>query len=72
VKDFEKNRKIFIERLREFLGDQSVLAASKKLGIPQTTMNGWVLAKSMPSAEALIMLATQFKCSIDYLVGLEN
>jgi len=72
MKDFEKYRKVFIERLEEYLNGKSILSVSKELGIPEPTLRAWIKKVTTPSMEYLILLAQKMNCSIDYLVGLEN
>ena len=68
----EKSRKIFAERLTEYLDGKSVLAGSKILGVPERTLNAWIRKETVPSLEHLLYLAQKIGCSIDYLVGLED
>ena len=72
MKNFEFHREIFIDRLKEFIDERSVLAISELVGIPERTIHGWLRKETTPSMEYLIILAQKMKCSIDYLVGLEN
>lgn len=45
---------------------------SKETNISQSRISSWELGIYMPSAENLIILAKYFKCSVDYLLGLED
>lgn len=45
---------------------------AKTLKIAQSRISEWEAGFSMPSAENLIILAKYFKCSVDYLLGLED
>ncbi len=42
-----------------------------KIGIPQSTISKWENGKREPSINQLITLAKFFKCTTDYLLGLE-
>lgn len=72
MKDYTHCKKIFLERLKAYIDERSVLSVGKIFGIPSTTLNGWIKNETMPSAEYLILLAQKMGCSIDYLVGLEE
>jgi len=45
---------------------------SQKTGISQSAIAKWELAKSEPSARALIILADFFNVTIEQLLGLEE
>lgn len=60
-----------LKELREEKGlSQSLLG--KELGYTQAGIAKWESGERSPSIDCLIALAKFFKCSIDYLVGLEN
>lgn len=60
-----------IKHLREQLGiTQSELA--KKLGITRSSVNAWELGISVPSTQYVVELATIFKVSTDYLLGMKS
>lgn len=42
-----------------------------KISIPQSTISKWENGKREPSINQLITLAKFFKCTTDYLLGLE-
>jgi len=72
MKNLEKCRDVFVERLKEQIGSKSILAFSKFVDIPERTLNAWIRKETTPSMEYLILLAQKFNCSIDYLVGLKD
>ena len=66
----------FAESLNEILFDnqQSVDELSKATGISRNRIYEWLSGKSkyVPSVPYIITLADYFKCSIAYLIGLEE
>ena len=60
-----------IRLLRERRGlTQSELA--KQLGITRSSVNAWEQGISVPSTQYIVELATIFKVSTDYLLGVES
>ena len=60
-----------IRLLRERRGlTQSELA--KQLGITRSSVNAWEQGISIPSTQYIVELATIFKISTDYLLGVES
>ncbi len=72
MENLDHIKNVFSDRLKEFMNGESILAFSKKIDIPERTLNSWVNKQVMPKVDYLIMLAKRFNCSIDYLVGLED
>ncbi|MCL2556317.1 MAG: helix-turn-helix transcriptional regulator [Firmicutes bacterium] len=68
----EFSRERFSLTLKELIGDKSILSFSKIVGIPQTTINSWIIKTTSPSVEHLFRLAKHFDCSVDYLVELKD
>ena len=68
------NLPIFAERLSDLIFDSKKIAReiSKEINIGKTTIYEYLSGTKMPSLANLIKLADYFKCSTDYLLGLEN
>ena len=64
----------FAERLKELMKEMNLSQnkLSKETGISQPQIARWLQKSTTPNIEFLIILAKYFKCSIDYLVGLED
>ena len=60
-----------IRTLREQHGyTQTELA--KRLGITRSSVNAWEMGISVPSTQYIVELATIFKVSTDYLLGVKS
>ena len=60
-----------IKFLREQIGlTQSDLA--KRLGITRSSVNAWEMGISVPSTQYVVELATIFRVSTDYLLGMKT
>lgn len=64
----------FSERLSELMFDEHYngLTLSQKLGCGYNTIYRYLQGERTPNVEMLIKLADFFKCSVDYLIGLEE
>lgn len=64
----------FCERLKELREEKNLSQRSlaKELGISQAAIARWEANLQTPSIDTAISLATYFKVTIDYLVGLEE
>ena len=64
----------FAERLKMLRIENNISQnqLAKNLKISQSNVSVWEAGEQMPSAENLIVLAKYFKCSVDYLLGLED
>ena len=60
-----------IDSLRRALGWSQVELA-KRLGVTKQTVSNWENDNIQPSVEMLVRLATLFRVSTDYLLGLED
>lgn len=60
---------IEFERIRH---DVSRIELSKILGVSRKTMSNWQSGKTEMPVSKLIILADIWKCSTDYLLGIEN
>ncbi len=67
-------KNIFKERLKELREDKNMSqnALSKQIKVSQPAIVKWENGERTPTMESLIILATFFDVTIDYLVGLEN
>ena len=45
---------------------------AKKLGVTKQTISNWENENVAPSIDALISIANYFRCSTDYLLGLDE
>lgn len=45
---------------------------AKKLGITRSSVNAWEMGISVPSTQYIVELASLFKVSSDYLLGLKS
>ena len=62
-------REIFAENLKMLIGDLSVNAFSKKIGIPQQTISRYLLCQREISLNNLCKIADYFNEEIDALIG---
>lgn len=62
------------EKLKELRLENNLSQAElgKELGFTQTAIAKWEAGKRSPNIEGLISISKFFRCSIDYLVGLED
>jgi len=67
------NLSLFSERLNELFFDYhtNVIDVEKLTGIPKSTLYRYLKSETIPSVEMLIKIADHFKCSIDYLIGID-
>ena len=65
---------IFGERLKELRAamNLSQMELSKATGLSQSAIAKWELAKTEPTASALITLSKFFGETVDYILGLED
>lgn len=60
-----------IKELREEIGiSQAQLA--KKLQVSRSSVSSWEMGSTMPTATYLIELSKIFRCSVDYILGVEK
>ena len=64
----------FAERLKELrkAHNLSQMQLAKQLGISQSAIAKWELGKTEPPASAVILIATYFHETTDYLLGITN
>lgn len=65
---------LFAERLGEIIFDNrtNAIKTANALGVPKSTIYRYLNAQHMPSVEMLSKLADFFKCSVDFLIGLDD
>ena len=68
------HKEIFKERLKALRNEKNVTQEqmAEETQLSQAGIAKWETGDRTPTMECLIILAKYFKCSIDYLVGLEN
>ena len=59
----------FAKNLKLLMGEMGVCDFARKVGIPQQTLSGYLLAQSKISIENLVKIADYFNESIDILIG---
>lgn len=64
----------FKERLKELRTAKglSQMQLAKKLGLSQSAVAKWELGKTEPTASAIILLASFFEETTDYLLGVSD
>ncbi|MCL2676136.1 MAG: helix-turn-helix domain-containing protein [Firmicutes bacterium] len=72
--NFKDNIFSFKEILLELLCENNLSQAefSRKIGIPKTTISGWLNAERLPDYHALRKMARFFDVSADYLLDLDG
>lgn len=68
----EKQRHLFICRLKEIFGTETQNQTADKLNTSQSNVNKWVNGTGFPTAETLFFIAKVYKVSIDWLLGLSE
>lgn len=65
---------VFAERIKELRQEKnlSLKQLGEEIGVSSIAISRWENEKRVPSIETLVKLATYFKVSTDYLLGLEN
>lgn len=72
MENFDKYKIIFAERLAELMDNKNISDFSRKIGIPERTINSWLRLKTTPRMEYIIEISLFFNISADYLLGIEN
>jgi len=69
-----KQEGIFVKRLADLMNEHNLIQTtlSQKTGIPRRSISNWFHGTKSPGADYLKILATYFKVSVDYLLGLED
>lgn len=63
---------LFIVRLKELQGKESVSAFARLLEMPQTTLNSYILGNRKPSVELIKRICLKCHVSSDWLLGLSE
>ncbi|MBQ7226990.1 MAG: transcriptional regulator [Clostridia bacterium] len=68
------NLSLFAERLSDLLfeADLNPPAFAKIMGCGRSSVNRYLSGRKMPTVEMLVKMADHFKCSTDFLLGLED
>ncbi len=64
----------FAEKLEELMIENNLSQnqLSKETGISQPQIARWLGKKTTPNIDSVIILSRFFKCTCDYLLGIEN
>jgi len=62
------NSDLFIDRLKELLGDESQRSFAQAVGVADGTLRAWLSGKAEPSMQAIIAIASYKNVSIDWLL----
>lgn len=63
---------VFSARVRTLIGDESVSAFARRVGLKQASVDRYAKAVHSPNAEALIAIATNCGVTSDWLLGIED
>ena len=68
------NYSIFAERLSELLFEAQLNppAFAKKIGCGRNTINRYLSGNNMPALNIVVRMADFFRCSVDFLMGIEH
>jgi len=67
-------KEIFKDRLIELMQEKGLntISLGKETGIPSSSISNWIQMRRTVNVESVIILASFFGCTTDYLLGLEN
>lgn len=68
----EYNGERFIERMMKIANCKKKNELAEKLKVDKSYISKWIKAKTFPSVETLIRIASTLNCSMDYLLGIEK
>lgn len=63
---------LFLVRLKELQGKESVSAFARHLEMPQTTLNSYVLGRRKPSVELIKRICLKCGVTSDWLIGISD
>lgn len=71
---FMDNLSIFAERLKELMidNDCNTDKLMKLVGVNRTSVNRYLAGKCFPSVKNLIIIADYFRCTLNFLLGIED
>lgn len=68
----EKIKRIFSERINELIGENSVSAFARRVGLKQAAIDRYAKGLRVPAADALVAIASECAVSIDWLLGVTS
>lgn len=63
-------KRIFSERIRELVGEESVSAFARRIGLKQAAIDRYVRGLRAPAADALVAIASGCSVTTDWLLGI--
>lgn len=69
LKNAERQRKVFANNLRHYVGDNSQKQIADKLGVSTQTFNTWYKGKAIPRMGTIQKIASLFNVSISDLIN---
>lgn len=63
---------LFLQRISELQGNDSVSAFARRIGVPQKTLDHLVKGERKPSVDVILALAKSCNVSSDWLLGLSH
>ena len=63
---------LFAKRLKTLIGEKSISAVAKEIGIPQQTLSRYILCQREIGLENLCKIANYFDEDLDYITGRKN
>lgn len=65
---------VFVENINDYLAQTglTVNKFSKKIGVAERAVAGWLSLRSFPSVDCVVRVAKELNCSVDYLFGLTD
>lgn len=68
----EKIKRIFSERINELIGEESVSAFARRVGLKQAAIDRYSKGQRLPAADALVVIATECNVPVDWLLGVAS
>lgn len=70
--DYDSLMEIIAEQLKKLLNGMSGRAYAKKIGFPNSTLNGWINKENLPMINNICSFSNKCGKSIDWLLGLDE